>query len=450
VEEEDAMIALAFFFLSLVCPVKADAEMSSEIQDQLVQTLRYGIDSQVLQAIRVIGEAKDTSLTSELAVLLAQAGSTDVRKAILDLFTEQKQKEGQDAARVIVAGWEDQKSDLVTSAIHYLSAIGQADLAKELVPLMDAGDNSIAAEAIDALGKSQDRSITKLLLAKLASLEFPEERKPQVILALGELKDPAAVDALIAVVEDDNAERTNRLYAADALGKIGDPKAIPVLKGLLGEKDALNRTYAASALARFDASQVIVEIFQGLRDENWKVRLECVKALARPLPAGKVSQAVAILSYKAEFDPVNQVRLEAMSTLAAIGGEAAAAVLLKLFQTSGTPMECRERALSLIAQKNVTGAAADAVRKTVESDWSAHDQKALLMEARILSTVHSADLKPILIKLLENGDLYIRIYAIRGIELNGFSDLKERLLTLSARDPVPAVQKEAKRVADKL
>jgi HEAT repeat protein len=439
------VVAILFFAVSFA----AAAEPASDIRGQWLQTLRYGTDSQTLEIVQKIKETEDASFTPELVVLLNRTANPDLAIAVLDLFTMQEVRDGEASARVILAEWQERKSDLVTSAIRYLTALKSEGLVKDLVALIDVSDNQIALAAVSGLGKLQDRSAAASLMEKLISPEYAEGRKSQVILALGELRDPSTVEALIALVRDKNEDAVRRLYAADALGKIGDAKAIPVLKELLAEKEALNRTYAASALAKFDVGEVFRELLQGLRDDNWKVRIECAKALARPLPQEGRAEAIAMLFYKAENDPVSQVKLEAISTLSILGGDDTYVFLLNLYKSQKTPLASREKALAAILGKSITQAAVDTIRGAVESDIKLKDQRALLAQAKALSTAKAPGLKDIYSKFLENSDPFIRIYGIKGIETNGFGDFKDKLQSMAEKDSYPAVQKEAKRVLEK-
>jgi HEAT repeat protein len=443
------MIILLLVLLLTAFPHQAEAEVAPDVRGQWVKTLRYGIDSQVLEVVGMIVASKDSTFTEELEAIVVRSKNHDVQKAVLDLLAGQGEKGAEDAARSIIHDQPGQPSGLVSSAIRYLAAVNAADAVKDITPLIDSTDKGVATEAILALGKTRDLSVTRLLLDKLASADFPDALKSQLILALGELKDPAAVDALIGIVKTDE-DKTRRMYAADALGKIADPRAVPALRQLFGEDDALIRAYAASSLARFDVSLVVDDIFQGLRDDNWRVRIECTKALGRPLPPDRLLEATDILSFKAEHDPVAQVRVEAINTLGEIGGDAAFGFLLGVYTNSHSPLDSREKALSVIVAKNLTEAAAQAIRAAVEADFSSRDQRAILSDAKVISTVQSENLKPLLLRFLESTDVSTRLYAIKGIELNGFSDLKERLAGMAATDPTPVVQKEAKRVSDKL
>jgi HEAT repeat protein len=439
-----------FIFLLLAASFAASAETAPDIREQWRQTLRYGIDSQVLEIVKKLNDTQDSTFTPELAALLTRTSNPDLAAAVLDLFSAQKVRDGEAAARLIISQWQDRKSDLVASAIRYLAGLKADGISKDFAGLIDVSNNQVALEAISGLGKLQDRSATSVLIEKLGSPEYPEERKSQLILALGELRDPDSIEALIALVKDTNENHVWRLYAADALAKIGDARAIPVLKDLLAEKDALSRTYAASALSRFDVSEVFAELIQGLRDDNWKVRIECAKALARPLPPAGAAEAVAILSYKAEKDPVSQVRIEAIAALSAIGGDDSYVFLLNLYKKQGTPLESREKALSAILGRTVSKPVEDAIRTAVEADIKIKDQRALLAQAKVLSGAKAPGLRDVYAKFLENSDPLIRLHGIKGVETNGLSDLKGKLLILAEKDPYPAVQKEAKRVSEKL
>ncbi len=82
------LIALSAF------PAFAD---DAAAQDRTRQTLLYGIDSQVLDAIDTIRRQQDTNFTPELAQILADQRSPDVQKAVLDLFRDTKMKDGEAA-----------------------------------------------------------------------------------------------------------------------------------------------------------------------------------------------------------------------------------------------------------------------------------------------------------------------------------------------------------------
>jgi HEAT repeat protein len=281
-----------------------------------------------------------------------------------------------------------------------------------------------------------------LLIARLTSADFPDARKSPVILALGELKDARAADELMSIAKSQEEDKVRRMYAADSLGKIGDIRALPVLQAMFDEQDALVRLYAASALARFSLDSVFPTLIQALRDESWKVREQSAKSLARQLSSSQSAAAVPILAYKAESDPVSQVRLASIQALGEIGGDRVISSLVAIYAGSNHPLESREAALGVVTKKSLSSSL-DAVRKVINDEWKSYDQRTLQSTARVLSTVTASELRDIFVRFLESPDAVVRSYGCRGIAENHFSDLREKLKLMSEKDPNPGTRKEA-------
>ena len=441
-------LALILMILSSA-PRAAAAGDDSQAIDRTRQTLLYGIDSQVLEVVQRLSSSRDDRFTKELATVLAESRSVDVRKAILGMFEDQGVKDGEPTARQVLSDSEQQNADLVVASIRYLTAIRAGGLPPLLAPLVDSSDAGVASAAIRAEGKVGDASSADLLEKKLASPDFPDARKSDVILALGDLKDAKAVDALIAIAKNTDEDKFHRLYAADALGRIGDAKAVPVLKGMFAENDALVRAYAASALAHFGLDEAFPMLLQGLRDDDWKVREQCAKALTGKLSAGQADAALPVLKYKAQYDPAAQVRLASIQALGSMDSAGAADALASLYLGSGLPGDSREAAFKALAAKSLPRAL-EAAQKVFSSDWKSVDQRAIQSTARVLSSFRGSELKDAYVKLLGSSDAIVRAFAVRGIAANGFSDLKDRIKDLPKTDPSPAVRAEAERAMGKL
>ncbi len=251
-------------------------------------------------------------------------------------------------------------------------------------------------------------------MSKLKSADYPDARKNDIILALGTLKDPSAVDELLSIARSQDEDKVRRMYAADSLGKIGDAKALPVLRDMFQEKDALIRLYAASAIARFSLDEVFPSLIQGLRDENVKVREQSAKALARPLSATQAATAVPILSYKAELDPEAVVRIASIQALGAIGGDGAMTLLLKIYSSADHPLDSRDAALTVLAAQALARSL-EAIRTVVNAEWTSYDTRTLESTARVLSTTKDASLRDLYVRFLDSADPVVRSYGVRGI-----------------------------------
>jgi hypothetical protein len=420
------------------------AAATEAARERTSQIIRFGIDSQVLETVQRLAAARDAGFNAELAAILAEPRAAGVRRAILELFEALKSTEGQSAAKAILAGWQDAPADLLVAAMRYLSSIQSEGMGPLVTPLVDSSDNAVASAAIRALGMSSDATAAAFLLSKLAALDFPDARKSDLILAMGDLKDAKTVDALASIAKSADEDKVRRMYAADALGKIGDPRALPVLKDMFVENDALIRAYAASALARFSLDEVFGELILGLKDENWKVREQCAKSLGRQLAPGQAATAVPILSFKAELDPTSQVRLESIRSLGVIDSADARAFLVKVYRGSAYPAESRDAALAALAA-NALASVLDAVKAVLAEEWKSYDQKVVEATARILSTAKGGQLKEIYLKLLESSNAAARSYAVRGIAGNRFTELKDRVRQVAEQDPNPATKREAEK-----
>ena len=447
-------LTLVVFLLAaaLVPSWAADAApgaAAAAAKERVRQTLLYGIDSQVLDTIKTIKSSKDTSFTSELAQVLSAQRSAALQAAVLDLFKDQKLRDGEESAKAILSAWQDTKDTLLIPAIQYLAAIGSPGLAPVLQPMAGSDNNAVAAAAIQALGTTGDKAAASFLVEKLKSADFADTLKNEVVLALGALKDPVAEDALLSIAGNTDQEKVRRMYAADALGKIHDPRALPVLRTMFAENDALIRLYAASALSQFGLDEVFPSLLQGLRDENPKVRQQSAKALARPLGPSQADAATPILAYKAEYDPEAIVRSAAIEALGAGGGDAAMKTLLKIYSEAGHPVDSREAALGILSSKWLSGSL-DAIRAVISAEWTSFDPRTLQSTAKVLSGVRSGDLRDIYVRFLDSRDAIVRSYGVRGIGANGFSDLKDRVKKMSEQDPNPGTRHEAALALEKL
>jgi len=423
------------------------ATAAAEARERTRQILAYGIDTQVLEVIGRLRAARDADFTAELAALLASSRSPEVRRGVLEMFTELGIGEGETAARAVVAGWQTGDASVTAAAAAYLASRRADGLAALLVPLVDADDAIVCSAALRAIGASRDPAAVEPLLAKLAAIEFPDARKSDLIVALGELRDARAVDALLGIAKGRDEEKTRRLYAADALGKIGDRRALPVLKALFEEDDALLRAYAASALAAFGTSEALPSLLAGLRDSNARVRIQCLKALARQLAPGEAEQVVPVVRWKAENDPERAVRLESVRTLGGIADGPSVAFLGTLLANRTAALDFREAALSALL---VRTPGSPAIAAAVDQEIAAKDQKPIEMIARVLSFAAARELAPVWMRLLDCQGYTVRIWAVRGLAANGITSALARIGELAEKDPVAAVRSEASRATERL
>ena len=440
---------LCFLFLAaLLCGPAARAVWSQEdrpIVEEWREVLRFGIDSEVLKVIKSISEREEQALNQEMALLFSESLNFEVRKAVLDYFSVQRIRDAETAASVLLSEGSQDDSRLTVLCIRYLTSIASPGLAVRLQDFLDDRDEQIAEAAITGLGEVGGDESGEMLVQRLEDVDYPAERKPEIILALGKMKYAGAVQPLIAVVENPDEPRIWRMYAAASLGDIGDEQAVPHLKALFAESDSLIKAYAASAIGQFDMSSVEQLLQQGLRDSNVRVRVASAKGLADK----QARDSVDILIYKAKRDPEQSVRLQAIESLGVIATSKALDYLREVYGNPASLPVYREAAFSALCE-NALMENLDVFRDVIEREWSSKDQKVVEFTARKFSTTESPGLKWFYERFLNSSNVYIRIYALRGIEKNKVRSLRDKVESISTDDPYPAARKTALTVLERL
>ena len=119
-------------------------------------------------------------------------------------------------------------------------------------------------------------------------------------LALGRIRDPRAVPALLQAVDDAGAagaraDAETQVYAVWALGVIGDAQAVPRLVALAAGEDAGLRKAAVHALGAFPTEEARAALVTALADPVADVRWNAAVALARRRDAAAVPVLLSMM-----------------------------------------------------------------------------------------------------------------------------------------------------------
>jgi HEAT repeat protein len=174
-----------------------------------------------------------------------------------------------------------------------------------LVRLLERDDPSLRHLVAVALGDLADPAALNALLAALGG---PDEEgiRWQAAEGLVRLGAPA-VEGLVALSEDSDPDI--RWKAIVALGDIGDPRAAPALIDRLADPDRFVRGRAVSALARL-GSPCLPLVLQALLDPDPRVRQGAAEVL------GVVGDPAAVdYLLRALLDPTESVRRAAAVAL---------------------------------------------------------------------------------------------------------------------------------------
>ncbi len=189
--------------------------------------------------------------------------------------------------------WAKQLKNLRTQkeALDHLANM-DVDKARPAVPaLIELFKDTKRPEHLEALARYLDPQTKPVLIEALDYTEDDFDRATIAAGALGDMKDPEAVPALIKAAEKELPVKSRannaRIAAMRALVKIGDKRAVPTLMKVLttsaDDQDFLLNQKAALGLAEFRDPQAIPALIKGLfmTGRGTGIFQECRLALVR-------------------------------------------------------------------------------------------------------------------------------------------------------------------------
>ena len=420
----------------------ADSHKVQSLTDLDRQTLLFGIDSQVLELLSRLSNQPEPALDPDVATLFKQSANPDVQTAAINYLRTVKDWEAKDPAFAVLQGYANgggQTEEVVIGVIRYLREAKDAAANPLYAQLLSDPSKSVVEAAITALGKSGDQQYAGQLLSNLSSTDFPSELKPDLLLALGDLKAQSALPELTKILKNRDQSSIMRQYACYALGRIADPASLPVILQAYQDKDDYLRAYAVSALANYAGARVDNLLIDALKDNFWRVRVDAAESLG----TRRAAQAVPILEYKARFDPTQNVREAAISALGKIGAGDSNEFLKKLFANDLVDPALREKALGSLLSHDLARSLGT-IEKVIAKVWATQPQSPFLdFICKQVSQTKDPALKSLYLRFLDGPTLNIRIYGIRGIVNNGFTDLRGSVEALSTDKNPQAVRENA-------
>jgi HEAT repeat protein len=183
----------------------------------------------------------------------------------------------------------DQRTRVRSSAALALGEIGNETAVKPLIEILETGESSegkksssinadadIRKSAVLALGEIGSTASTETLIGIITDKEEGLEVRTAAASALGNIKDPKAVDALKQVLNDNttNANNTDtsiRNAAFLALSKTRDQETARMLVGKLGDKEL----GVSAREALINMGELAVDpLIENLKTEDTKLKAE--------------------------------------------------------------------------------------------------------------------------------------------------------------------------------
>lgn len=313
--------------------------------DKIVKMLESASDDLIHIIPMILGWLEGEGIDSALTGIL---GKVKARKEIIDAVV----KHGQYAINLLIDQvYHSEDKEIKKSAIIALGRIGDRRAVPALISCLD-DESELAILSAGALAKIGDRSAFEALLEHLGERDVGVRQA--VISALNSIghpdmskrmagflvdSDPIVRESAVKIAgyfgykecidlifERCKDEAENVRYAAiQCLPFLEDKRALSVIVDALKNDTPRVRGAAAFALGQLEDKEAFIYIKDTLYDPDPWVRYFATKA------AGELRnpEAVDLLSYVADKDMAEQVRIAAIESIGKIGGEKAVPVLAK-------------------------------------------------------------------------------------------------------------------------
>ncbi|TFG84713.1 MAG: hypothetical protein E4H20_02400 [Spirochaetales bacterium] len=438
------MIALAITF-SLFAAFSATAQEEISREQQREATIRYGIETQVIELLSALGSEKNRDFDNLLLELLVKSGSAKLRSSLFDYFAAGESGRAVEPAADVIRGRDELQDSLVASAFSYLIKMKSDAALKEASTILRDDERRYARAAVKMLGAAGGVGEAKSLMDAYEAEGVTPELRQEIILALGSIGSVSAFDLLAGIAGDEEAGKVERMYACTALGGLGDDRAVPVLVKAARSIDPNVRGNAVTALGLFQGGAAKEAIIDALRDTHVAPRTAAVKAAA----SLHLADAVPAIEYKAAYDPERQVRDAALDALADIGGTRAFDFLLGFLENAKNAAQYRVKAFSvLVAKGNVIYRAG--AERNFDAAATEKDRSLYLALARAVLAIDDPAVAGYAKKLYRDPEFGVRMAAIAWAERTIYKGHLDELKALAENDPTEAVRKRAAAAIDRL
>jgi HEAT repeat protein len=216
---------------------------------------------------------------------------------------------------------DDTDPSVRRSAVAAIGWAGSGDMLPRLLGRLDDPAEEVQEAARRALVRLGWRELPALLAAFRPA---DADHRLEIAAALGEIRDPAAADALIAALAD--MAGPVRAAAAAGLGQVGGRRGAEALLPCLSDASPDVRRAAAEALGRLRHVEASSRLFDLLEDPVAEVRMAAATAVARTNVWGLAARlAPLVRGARAE---VREAAIHALGLLAQEGSERTAEAYL--------------------------------------------------------------------------------------------------------------------------
>lgn len=408
-------------------------------------TIRYGIESQVLELLTTLRGEKDDSLKADILESFDSSTSPKLRTAILEYLAALELRDAEERAARIVAERDSNAEAMVMASLTYLRALKLKAALDEAAEIVADDEGLYLQAAIRYIGAAGDERQAGVLREAYEADGVEQSTKEAVVQALGSLRSVESFELLSSIASSDESSKAIRMYACSALGELGDDRAVPVLVGASVSPDPNVRASAVEALGEYSGAAALSAVRQALRDSHALPRIAAAKAAG----ASGDAEAMPYLEYKASFDPEKAVREASIAAIAAIGGQRADDYLAAFIAETKNGVQYRSAAIKAV----LANGGGEARKKALDAFAAAQAEKDRALFTAFAKAAMSVDdeaAAPFAELMLGDKDFSMRLGALAWIERNRYAALADAVRLVSETDASDAVKKRAAKALERL
>lgn len=269
-----------------------------------IETIKYGIESEILNLIKDLILNDDPRFSNELYDLFYSTKSVAVREKLFEYFTKFSDPCIEDYAVEVLQDPYDTKNSTVEMIFRYVSEVKTKEAIPCVLNLLETEDETYFSGALTTIGEIGGESEADILVGFLDRDDLTLSQRQNLMKVLGRLNASSTWDKLSEICQDEEENSFVRMYAAEAIGQMKNPDSIPILVKLFESPDPNFRMYVVKGLSNYDTKEAKDVIIQGIKDGHWKVRQESIIAAEKM----NITEAVPYIIYRAKNDPENVIK----------------------------------------------------------------------------------------------------------------------------------------------
>ena len=215
----------------------AEQPKPKTIEDQRLDTLRFGTETEIANLIQALKNEKSTYFDKELIEIARNTRNRNIMAGIFTFFGETEKTGLEDRAIKAIQERDDEANETVFAAVDYLGKVKASQAVDCLEELINAGENRFLNSAFRALGRAvrggqEDSDSERADNTAFFLLDYYNNRNPgdenrrEIIVALGETGSKAGVSFLADLIKNQDERAVLRMAALEAVSKIGDSQAL--------------------------------------------------------------------------------------------------------------------------------------------------------------------------------------------------------------------------------